>query len=60
MYRVFIAICYKVNAFLEQKKIFLRLKFFFLKKFKWDNYEYLKTFFQRQNFMSEKARTLRT
>ena len=40
--------------FLSRKNHFLSLKFF-LENWKSDIYEYLKTFHERQKFMSEKA-----
>ena len=55
LYRVFIVIWNKVNHFLGRKNNFSSLNFFSLKNWKINIYEYLKTFHERQKFISEKA-----
>ena len=55
IYRVFIVICQKINAFFGQKIYFLKPKFFFLKCWKINIYECLKKFHERPKFMAEKA-----
>ena len=52
----FIVICYKVNAFFEQKNLFLKPKTKFSKKM--EVYEYLKNFYKDKILCLKKPRTL--
>ena len=57
-YRVFLAKWNKVNVFFGQKNYFSSLKFYFLKKWKWDIYEYLKKKFKDKILCLKKPRIL--